>query len=93
MGQRERERERERIPSRPGAVSIEPDAGLSHRNHDIMTRTKIKSPMLNQLSLPGAPLAVLFLRLTHLCALIINPKPLRLGSSSEADSLPPTPSF
>ena len=40
-GQREREREREgkreRIPSRPQAVSTEPDLGLEPTNHEIMT--------------------------------------------------------
>ena len=34
---RERERERERIPSRLSIVSTEPDVGLEHMNHEIMT--------------------------------------------------------
>ena len=34
--ERERERGRERIPSRLHTVSIEPDAGLELRNHEIM---------------------------------------------------------
>ena len=42
------ERERgERIPSRLHAVSTEPDIGLSPMNHEIITRTKIKSQMLD----------------------------------------------
>ena len=38
-GQRERERERgrERILSRFHAISAEPEAGLEHTNHEIMT--------------------------------------------------------
>ena len=35
--ERGRERERERIPSRPPAVSAEPNTGLEPTNHAIMT--------------------------------------------------------
>ena len=38
---------RERIPSRLHAVSIESNAGLDLTNHEIMTRAKIKSRILN----------------------------------------------
>ena len=54
-GRRGRERKRERIPSRLQAVSAEPDKGLYPTNQEIMTRAKIKSQMLNELSYPGAP--------------------------------------
>ena len=45
MGEAHRERERERrerIPSRPCAVSTEPDAGLELMNCEIMTWAKIR---------------------------------------------------
>ena len=58
--ERGRERGRERIPSRPHSVSAEPSAQLCLMNGEIMTWAEIKSPMLNQLSHPGAPLKVSF---------------------------------
>ena len=45
----------ERIPRRLHVVSIEPDVGLDPRNREIMTRTRVKSPMLNRPSPPDAP--------------------------------------
>ena len=59
-GGRERERERERISSKLHEVSAEPDMGLELTNREIMTWAEIKSHMLNQLSHPGTPKAVLF---------------------------------
>ena len=53
--------ERERIPSRLCTVSMKPDVGLEPTNYEIMTRTKIKSWMLNRLSHPGAPASSPFL--------------------------------
>ena len=48
--------ERERIPIRLCAVSTEPaDAGLNLTHPGIMTRAKIKSQALNQLSPPRCP--------------------------------------
>ena len=44
---RERERERERIPIRLCTVSEEPHTGLELTNHEIMTRARIKSWLLN----------------------------------------------
>ena len=41
------EREEERIPSRLSGVIMEPDVGLELTNHEIMTRTEIKSQTLN----------------------------------------------
>ena len=49
------EREGERIPSRLGAVSTEPNAGLEPPNGQIVTRADAKSRKLNRLSHPGAP--------------------------------------
>uniref|UniRef100_A0ABI7Z1K0 Uncharacterized protein n=1 Tax=Felis catus TaxID=9685 RepID=A0ABI7Z1K0_FELCA len=43
-----------RIPSRLHTVSTEPDTGLDLTNHVIMTRAKIESWMLNELSHPVA---------------------------------------
>ena len=37
-------------------INTEPDIGLNLTNHEIMTKAKIKSQTLNQLSHPGAPL-------------------------------------
>ena len=48
------ERGRERIPSKPLAVSAEPDAGLDPMNREIMTCANIGSQTLNWLSHPGA---------------------------------------
>ena len=45
----------ERIPSRPRAVSTEPDAGLKLTNHEIVTRAEMKSGSPNRPSHPGAP--------------------------------------
>ena len=50
-----KERRRERIPSRFHTDSTESNAGLNFTNQEIMTRAKIKSQMLNELSYPGAP--------------------------------------
>ena len=55
VGKGQRERERENILSRLHTVSTKPDAGLEPTNHEIMTRAKIKSQTLHQLSQPGAP--------------------------------------
>ena len=52
----ERERKRERIPSRPCAVSAEPDELLDIMIHEIVNCAKIKCQTLNRLSHPGAPL-------------------------------------
>ena len=57
--EREGEGQRERIPSRFHAFSAELDAGLELMNCEIMTSAKIKSWMLNLLSHPGAPKAIL----------------------------------
>ena len=40
-GGAETEGERERKPSRLCIVSTEPDAGLEHTNHEIMTRAEV----------------------------------------------------
>ena len=53
--ERERERERERGTNRLDTISTEPEVGLKLTMHEIVTWAKIKSWMLNQLSLPGAP--------------------------------------
>ena len=52
---RGRERGRESIPSRLHIISTQPDVGLKPMNHEMMTRAKVKSWTLNQLSHPGAP--------------------------------------
>ena len=52
---RVRERGRERIPGRIGAVSTEPNMGLSLKNHEIVTGAKTKNQMLKRLSHPGVP--------------------------------------
>ena len=52
---RGRERSREGIPSRLHGVSTDPDTGFDTTHHEIMTRAKIKSQMLDWLSHPGAP--------------------------------------
>ena len=54
---------RQRIPSRLHIDSTEPDMGLNPTNCEIMTRAKIKSRMLNQLSHPGAPILCIFLNM------------------------------
>ena len=47
------ERDRDRIPSSLRAVSEKPNAGLELTNHEIMTRTEIKS--WTQTEPPQAP--------------------------------------
>ena len=41
--ERGRERGRKRIPSRPHAISAEPDAGLELMNRELMTRAETES--------------------------------------------------
>ena len=52
---RGRWRGRERIPSRLGAVSTEPNAGLNLMNSEIVTSVETKSRRLNGLSHPRTP--------------------------------------
>ena len=75
---RGRERGRERIPSRLHTVSAEPDVGLETTNCEIMTWVETKSQILNLLSRPGAPGAVIIIPLSCLpvSPLVLN---LRLG--------------
>ena len=53
------EREGDRIPSRLCAVITEPYTGLDPTNSEIMTRARIKSPTLNRLNHPGAPIPLI----------------------------------
>ena len=47
-------RRRERIPSMLGTVNAEPNLRLKVTNHEITTKTEIKSGTLNRLRYPGA---------------------------------------
>ena len=58
-GQREREREREKEnPKQAHVVSTEHLAGIELMNREIKTCAEVKSRILNQLSHPGAPVAL-----------------------------------
>ena len=48
-------REGERESQAGSPLSVQSDEGLSPMNHEIMTWPKIKNPVLNRLSHPGAP--------------------------------------
>ena len=57
-GEGHREKEGERIPSRLRTIRAEPDTGLELMNREIVTSAEIKSPKLNRLSHPDAPVSL-----------------------------------
>ena len=62
---------RERTPSRICAGGIEPNL----MNHEIMTRTQIKSRILNRLSHPGAP----YIILSHISTVSLTKEKMVVG--------------